>query len=48
MRAKVFMAWVNMIPKWRVYYDQELIATYEQEDWAQKYADYLNTQGGNK
>ncbi len=29
MRAKVFMAWVNMIPKWRVYYDQELIATYD-------------------
>ena len=42
MKAKVVMAWVNMIPKWRVYYEQELIATYEQEHWAKKYADYLN------
>jgi hypothetical protein len=48
MRARVVMATVNGIHRWRVYYDQELIATYEQEDWAQNYADYLNTQGDNK
>ena len=42
MRARVVKAWVNMVPKWRVYYNQEPIALFEQKDWAQKYADYLN------
>ena len=42
MRARVVMATINGIHQWRVYYNQELIATYEQKDWAQKYADYLN------
>jgi hypothetical protein len=42
MRARVVMAWVNMVPKWRVYFDQELIATYEQEQWAQDFVNYLN------
>lgn len=42
MKAKVVMAWVNMVPKWRVYFNQELIATYEQEKWAQDFANYLN------
>jgi len=41
-RAVVIRAWVNMVPKWRVYFDQELIATYEQEQWAQDFVNYLN------
>lgn len=40
--AVVVQAWVNMVPKWRVYFNQELIATYEQEKWARDFANYLN------
>lgn len=42
MRARVVMATINGVQQWRVYYDQLLIATFVDEDWAQKYADYLN------
>ena len=48
MKARVVMATINGIQQWRVYYEQKPIALFEQEDWAQKYADYLNTQGDNK
>jgi hypothetical protein len=51
MKARVVMATINGIQQWRVYYEQKPIALFEQEDWAQKYADYLNTnyfQNGNK
>ena len=42
MKARVVMATILGEHKWRVYYDQLLIATFVDEDWAQKYADYLN------
>jgi hypothetical protein len=42
MKARVMKAWVNMIPRWRVYYNQELLASFDTEYSAQLYADYLN------
>ena len=42
MIARVVQAWVNMIPKWRVYYNQELFATFDTEYSARLCADYLN------
>jgi len=42
MRAIVYAAWVNTIPQWRVYYDQELLATFDNEYAARLYANYLN------
>ena len=47
MRARVVMATINGIQQWRVYYDKKPIGLFQQEYWAQNYADYLNTQGGN-
>jgi len=48
MKARVVMATINGIQQWRLYYEQELIATFANEDWAQNYANYLNTQGGEQ
>jgi hypothetical protein len=42
MRARVVMATVNGIHRWRVYYNQELLATFDTEYSAQLCADYLN------
>lgn len=42
LSARVVRTWINGLVKWRVYYNQELIATYENEDSANKYAEYLN------
>jgi hypothetical protein len=42
MKARVVQAWVNMIPRWRVYYNQELLATFDTEYSARLCADYLN------
>jgi hypothetical protein len=49
MKAELFQAFVNDKEQWRVYYNQELIATFEQEQWAQDFVNYLNeTYGGGE
>ena len=47
MKAELFKAIVNEKEQWRVYFKQELIATFEKEQWAQDFVSYLNDQGGN-
>jgi len=42
MNARVVKATVNRVEVWRVYYDQELLATFDTEYSAQLCADYLN------
>jgi hypothetical protein len=41
MKAELFQAFVNDKEQWRVYYNQELIATFEQEQWAQDFLKVL-------
>lgn len=41
-KAIVYKAWVNDKEEWRVYYDRELLATFDTEYGAQTYANYLN------
>jgi hypothetical protein len=47
MKAELFQAIVNDKEKWRVYYKQELIATFEEEQAAQNFVNYLNENYGN-
>jgi hypothetical protein len=47
MKAELFQAFVNDKEQWRVYYKQELIATFEEEQSAQNFVNYLNENYGN-
>ena len=40
--ATVVQAWVNEKEEWRVYFNTELLAAFDTEHGAQKYANYLN------
>ena len=40
--ATVVQAWVNEKEEWRVYFNMELLATFDTEHGAQNYANYLN------
>jgi len=42
MNARVVKATVNRVDVWRVYYNQELFATFDTEYSARLCADYLN------
>jgi hypothetical protein len=42
MKAKIVKATVNGAFVWRVYFEQELVCSFEKEIWAKRFADYLN------
>jgi hypothetical protein len=42
MKARVFKATVNNKDEWRVYFNMDLLATFDTEYGAQIYANYLN------
>jgi hypothetical protein len=44
MKAQVIKATINFLVKWRVYYGGELIATFETEQSAKAYADWIDEQ----
>ena len=44
MKAQVIKATINFLVKWRVYYGGELIATFETEQSAKDYAEWIDKQ----
>ena len=44
MKAQVIKATINFLVKWRVYYGGELIATFETEQSAKAYAEWIDEQ----
>ena len=44
IKALVVRATINNIVKWRVYFAGELLATFENETDAQKYAEFIDGQ----
>lgn len=44
MKAQVIRATINFLVKWRVYYGGELIATFETEQGAKDYAEWIDKQ----
>ena len=44
MKARVIKATINFLVKWRVYYGGKLIATFETEQSAKAYAEWIDEQ----
>jgi len=47
LKALVVKATINFIVKWRVYYAGELLATFENEQDAKDYANFIDQQDNN-